>query len=300
MPTSTTSHITDSLRLIIPQNPSSILDIGVGYGRWGYLCRETLDAAFERYKPEEWSVRIEGIEIFEPYILPHQRFLYDTIHIGNAAHIIKTLGHFDIIIAGDVVEHLPKDEAWGLLKNIMQRAQKGFVLNLPLGKEWLRECPNHENKHEAHLSWWRKDDFDQLSYECKEFTMANGWHYGLFWFSASDLAFNRNFYQYQDALEEGNRTKADLAIKACIETKPKNIEPYLLRIDLLMQMGQIEQTIASFDKLLIENPSFHEGYLLFLKFLKGMGLGDVVEEKKRYFNYLNLPEQLKKEILSFQ
>ncbi len=297
MPTSTISHITDSIRMIIPQNPASILDIGVGYGRWGYLCRETLDAAFERYKPEEWKVQIDGIEIFEPYILPHQRFLYDTIHIGDAADIIKTLGRYDIIIAGDVVEHLPKEKAWDLLFAVIQRAEKGFLLNLPLGEEWLRECPEHENVHEAHLSWWSEKDFEQLSYEIKQFPLANGWNYGLFWFSASDLHFNRSFFAYQNALKEENRTKALLALQECIATKPHKPEPHLLCIDLLIQMGKIDDTITSFDNLLVELPDFYEGYILFLKFLQGVGLQDVAEEKKRYFSLLELPEQLKEEIL---
>ena len=34
-------------------NPSSVLDVGAGFGRWGFLIREFLEVWIGRYAPED-------------------------------------------------------------------------------------------------------------------------------------------------------------------------------------------------------------------------------------------------------
>ena len=42
--------------------PRSILEIGVGFGKWGVVAREYLEAWQGRFRREDWQVRIEGVK----------------------------------------------------------------------------------------------------------------------------------------------------------------------------------------------------------------------------------------------
>ena len=81
MPTSPFSHIVSMIRFLTRMLPSSILDIGVGNGKLGFIARDLLDVMLgERFRKEDWKVRIDGIEVFPRYIQEHQRAVYDNQH----------------------------------------------------------------------------------------------------------------------------------------------------------------------------------------------------------------------------
>ena len=48
MPVSTPVHLSHCLNHIIQLSPQSVLDVGCGFGMWGFLCRTYLDAFCER------------------------------------------------------------------------------------------------------------------------------------------------------------------------------------------------------------------------------------------------------------
>ena len=102
MPTSPYSHIIQLINYLATTRPSSILDVGLGNGKLGFIARDFLDVMIgERYRKEDWEVKIDGIEVFADYIQGHQREIYDDIYIGNAFDIIDTLGSYDMIIGRD-------------------------------------------------------------------------------------------------------------------------------------------------------------------------------------------------------
>ena len=91
--------------------PSSLLDIGLGNGKIGFLARDLLDTILgQRYKKEEWEIRIDGVEVFPDYIQEFQKAIYDNIIIGDAFDVIDPLGSYDLIFLGDVLEHFEKKE----------------------------------------------------------------------------------------------------------------------------------------------------------------------------------------------
>jgi len=162
MPASTGVFISNSLAEISRLSPSSVVDIGCGFGLWGFLSRLYLDAFAGHPYKEDWQCRIDGVEVFPKYIMPHQRFLYDNIHIGNIKDIVDQLDDYDLYVFGDVLEHLPKQDAQRVLNTAYQKAVKAVLINVPLGDGWLRESPS-DNPHEAHLSAWTLDDFIEYS-----------------------------------------------------------------------------------------------------------------------------------------
>lgn len=157
MPTSIWLHISDVINLVKEINPQSILDIGIGFGKWGFLFREYLDiyGHFDGWKKENWKTKIDGIEIFDKYITPSSDYIYNKIYIGNALKIISDLNKYDLIIMMDVLEHFNKEEGKQLLQKIYNKS-KVFILTLPLGD--FKYIWKRENKYESHLSAWEVDD----------------------------------------------------------------------------------------------------------------------------------------------
>ncbi|HEX8220872.1 MAG TPA: class I SAM-dependent methyltransferase [Chloroflexia bacterium] len=153
MGTSNWQNISYSIEMIREINPRSVLDVGSGFGRWGFLCREMLDVWEGRTYPESWQVRIDAIEAFPPNITPVYDYVYDNVYKGDAAKIIDELGEYDLIIFGDVLEHFSKREGDILLKKAVRRAQKAVLIHIPLGKQWP-QSERDNNTYEEHRSVW--------------------------------------------------------------------------------------------------------------------------------------------------
>jgi predicted TPR repeat methyltransferase len=178
MPVSSSVHISDCLDHIIRLNPASVLDIGCGFGLWGFLCREYLDVWQERVQPEQWRVRIDGVELWEPYIQAHQRVLYNNIIIGDVCEVIDSLDRYDLIIAGDVIEHLDKDLGESVIERLYDKARLALLVNIPLTGNWDHP-ENHGNAGELHRSAWSAADFAPYAPRAREYRLGNG-EYGSF------------------------------------------------------------------------------------------------------------------------
>jgi hypothetical protein len=137
-------------------NPRSILDVGVGFGKWGVVAREYLEAWQGRFRREQWRVRIEGIEIFEGYRNPIWAAAYDQIHIGNASQILNTLGQFDVGLICDVIEHIEKPTGRDLINQLLAHCQT-VILTTP--SSFWPQGEEHGNASEKHLCLWRPEDF---------------------------------------------------------------------------------------------------------------------------------------------
>ena len=180
MPTSPFSHITSMIRFLTKMLPSSILDIGVGNGKLGFIARDLLDVMLgERFRKEDWKVRIDGIEVFPRYIQDHQRAVYDNIYLGDAFDVIDTLGRYDMVILGDVLEHFEKKRALKFLDKCVEHSNKNLAIFIPLGKNWIQSVI-YGNPYEKHLSFWDRDDFTPFVCDQELFTFPNVGLYGAF------------------------------------------------------------------------------------------------------------------------
>ena len=162
MPSSRPNAIPAVLNLVRQLKPRSILDVGVGFGKWGHLFREYTDireAEFEpsRYEKANWKVRIDGIEGHAAYITEMHRFLYDEIHIGDACELICTLSPYDLIFAGDVIEHLEKPVGQRFLSQAVMLARKAVIITTPKQETAQEELCG--NPLERHRSLWSAHDF---------------------------------------------------------------------------------------------------------------------------------------------
>lgn len=160
MPSSQSSQISTIVHQIRKVNPKSLLDVGIGFGKYGFLAREYLEFWDGRQRYSDWKRRIDGIEVFEDYITPAHRFIYNNLYIGNALTLIPRLRHrYDLVLLIDFIEHLEKPEGWKLLKACEERSRR-LLISTP---KKVRFCKgSFGNPHEAHVSQWNLDDFHRL------------------------------------------------------------------------------------------------------------------------------------------
>jgi hypothetical protein len=159
MPTSKPEIITPVAKKIMDLNPLSVIDIGVGHGKWGFLSREYTDIWNWRHYKEEWKARIDGIEIFEKYRNKVWDYAYNNIYIGDARDVLKTLPQYELCVMIDVLEHFKKEDGINLVSQILEKSKNAIIS--------YSNCPQGSvrgNDHEEHLSEWDQSDFSVFAY----------------------------------------------------------------------------------------------------------------------------------------
>lgn len=156
MPTSDAEGKDWSLARFTTIKPDTVCDIGPGEGTYAKLFRPVHKGAW-------WT----GIEIHKPYITKYKlkstktKAAYDEIHIEDARQSEPHLFHRDLVIAGDVLEHMERDDAIALLKRIVEGPEDAegahnILVSLPIVESKQGEVDG--NPHEAHLHQWDYDD----------------------------------------------------------------------------------------------------------------------------------------------
>lgn len=145
---------------IITLNPKSVLDVGVGFGKYGVLCREYLDLWDGREEYSQFLRRIDGIEAFADYITPLHKYVYDNIYTQDISLAADKLDFcYDLVLLIDVLEHLNKSDGELLLKK-MSVKNKGILISTP--KKVSSQKNAFHNVYETHRSQWTKEDILRL------------------------------------------------------------------------------------------------------------------------------------------
>lgn len=129
----------------IKPTPRKILDVGPGHGKHGVLLHEYLAPM-----PE-----VHAVEMWPPYVYDFNlKGIYDHVIIDDVCNLSQEqLDEYDLVVMGDVIEHIEKDKALDLLSRI-----KGWVIiATPVDHFHTEEgLPPTE----AHVSHWEKKDFE--------------------------------------------------------------------------------------------------------------------------------------------
>ncbi|MBY6363729.1 class I SAM-dependent methyltransferase [Rhodococcoides corynebacterioides] len=139
MPMSSTegkSWTRDRVFALAEEGPVSVLDIGPGVGTYAkLLAGPHVD-------------RLTGIEIWQPYVDTYRLHeYYDEIVVGDARKV--DLPDADVVIIGDVAEHMTEADALTLWERCTAAARKAVYLSIP-----IVHYPQHEiegNPHEIHV-----------------------------------------------------------------------------------------------------------------------------------------------------
>lgn len=168
MPTSNIDLVPIIIKILTNLKPKSILDFGIGFGKYGFLLREYLDVhklenGFAGRLSENFTTKIDGIEICDKYISEVQKGIYDQIFIGNGLEIIDKLDKYEVVLLLDVIEHFDKKEGYRLLAKILQKKIKACIISTPAFN--YKQGNFYTNDYETHKSFWQIKDFNRYIYK---------------------------------------------------------------------------------------------------------------------------------------
>ncbi|MET8694705.1 class I SAM-dependent methyltransferase [Streptomyces bauhiniae] len=160
MPTSDSEGKDWSLERFRYHLPNTVCDVGPGEGTYAKLFRPVHEGVW-------WT----GIEVHRPFVTKYKlkstktRRMYDEIHVQDVRESPAHLFHRDCVIAGDVLEHMPREDAVALLQRIAEGPDDStganhILISLPIVESIQGEVDG--NPHEAHLHQWDADDMDQV------------------------------------------------------------------------------------------------------------------------------------------
>lgn len=181
MPSSNGNQINEILELMILTDPHVLLDIGAGFGKYGFLAREYLELWDGNENYHQRTRKIIGIEAFADYLTPVHDFIYDEVHTGDALEICPTLDEtIDLVLMIDVFEHFERKQGMELLACLRGKA-RNILISVP--RDLDDQGDAFGNPYEIHRYGWRKEDF--RDFPQKFFT---GTEDSLFCFMGEDAA----------------------------------------------------------------------------------------------------------------
>lgn len=164
MPLSQTYQISAIMERIFLLEPKSILEVGVGFGKYGVLCYERLNLWWHGLTKEDYQIRkvkIDGIEIYKDYKNPLYDYIYDNIFWGNALDIIPKFEDksYDLILLIDILEHFEEKDGIKLL-NECQRVANNILISTP--KKFNKQGQHFGNEAECHKFNYTRTFYNQF------------------------------------------------------------------------------------------------------------------------------------------
>lgn len=135
--------------------PSTILDVGVGFGIWGYLM----------YMLRKPSLLI-GIDIDLNYLLASKKHnIYDCLVLASASSLPFRERVFDYVLAIEVIEHLPKADGEKMFAELERVCRSKVLITTPNG--YLEQDPYVAPESEIHKSGWSVQEFRRKGYKVR-------------------------------------------------------------------------------------------------------------------------------------
>lgn len=135
--------------------PKTILDIGPGAGVYGTLSRH-IDSV----------ERVDCVEVWEPYVSEFGLSgIYDQVWIRDARN--HELFDYDVVIFGDVLEHMSREDAVELYERALKSA-KAVIFSIPIIH--LPQGAYAGNPYETHVEDdWKHEEILEAFASIKKF-----------------------------------------------------------------------------------------------------------------------------------
>lgn len=132
--------IRERVALLAAGSALEVLDVGPGVGTYAKLLAGP-DVS-----------RFVGIEIYPPYVETYRlRQYYDEIIIGDVREV--ALPAVDVVILGDVAEHMTESEALDLWRRSATAARRAVYLSIPIVHYPQGEIEGNEHEHHVVDDW---------------------------------------------------------------------------------------------------------------------------------------------------
>ena len=133
----------------------SILDVGCGW-----------DSKIKRFSKNKFTM---GVELHKPYIEESRKKgihnKYIQMDILDLSKRFKP-NSFDCVVCMSVIEHIEKEEGYGLIKAMETIARKKVIIMTPVGF-FRQKKLLHNVETQKHRSGWEVDDMKEQGYKVK-------------------------------------------------------------------------------------------------------------------------------------
>jgi hypothetical protein len=144
--------------------PRRILDIGKGFGKYGFLLHEYVGID-DKKRPDptktlaaQSSIAIDAVESNSDYLWPHIGHIYTNVFEGRIENLYQKLHGYDLVIMIDVIEHIEKKAGFEILKHFLR---DGAIVVVGTPAEYFQQHM-YESPDEQHVSYWSPQDFRSL------------------------------------------------------------------------------------------------------------------------------------------
>ncbi len=157
---------------LFEMRPENVVDVGAGDGGYARRMRSSTPPGCT------W----EAIEVWEPYIDKYNLTqLYDAVYIQDIREM-REENYFpeDVVIFGDVIEHMPKSDALEVL-DVAMTMVRAIVVSLP-----IIHAPQGTvdgNPFETHMHHWTFEDMHEVMEGCPAY---RGDILGVFWWARDE------------------------------------------------------------------------------------------------------------------
>jgi len=119
-----------------------------------------------RFRPRVWSVGVDASA--ESLAQARSNELLDEFLVADVTgeaffDQCRPLGPFDLVVAIDLIEHLPKRSAYDFLEGCETLTSKFVVVQTPNG--FVEQGPEYGNGYQRHRSGWFEHDLAGLGYK---------------------------------------------------------------------------------------------------------------------------------------
>jgi 2-polyprenyl-3-methyl-5-hydroxy-6-metoxy-1,4-benzoquinol methylase len=156
MPTSDSANLSPIIHTLLFLQPKKLLDLGVGFGKYGALAREYLDVAQTRVHPDDWEVQIDGVEGFQSYRSSPLWDAYNTISLEDIREHYTEYTGYDVVLFIDALEHIERPQGDAILEHLLVH-NKNVIVSCP--SFFAPQKTVNGNVLETHLSQWNEEDF---------------------------------------------------------------------------------------------------------------------------------------------
>ena len=111
-----------------------VLDIRIGWGKYGLLLREQLERSSISEDRKDWMLTVDGVAIRPEFVNSHTNHLYKTIYISPIETWAPNYkGHpYDIVIWGEGIEYAFASSVQKIVNSILGYC-KWFIIVTPSG-----------------------------------------------------------------------------------------------------------------------------------------------------------------------
>lgn len=175
MASSFSEQIPSIIHLIQQIRPATVLDIGKGFGKYGFLIHEYAGIDPNRKIDPEKSLQsqslisIDAVEVDPDLMLPHMSQIYRKVYFGDVLEIYRDLPRYDLVLMIDIIEHIEKSKAMEMISQVLSSGAR-MIIATPIR---FFEQELYESKYERHVSHWSSADFRKIGF-CEEQYLDSG------------------------------------------------------------------------------------------------------------------------------